>query len=122
MLFNNTPTSALPDTSEEEAIGAYFRGAWAAFAKDPYNGLDSYGWPQYSADESTLVRLAYDNQTGPNLGIGNEYDGGCQAISAAATSTISSAIATPTVAGNVGSHWTPRMDVILGLLMLCLLL
>ena len=59
------------------------RGAWAAFARDPFNGLTSYGWPEYSAKEPSLVRLAYRNQTGPNVGIGEEYDGGCRALSAA---------------------------------------
>lgn len=66
------------------------RGAWAAFARDPYNGLGSYGWPQYSANDSTLVRLAYNNQTGPNLAVGDEYDGGCQAFSPVAGSTTAS--------------------------------
>ncbi|KAH8906928.1 alpha/beta-hydrolase [Coniochaeta sp. PMI_546] len=146
VLFNNTPTFALPDTPEEEAIGAYLRGAWAAFAKDPYHGLTSYGWPQYSADESSLVRLAYGNKTGPNLAKGNVYDAGCQAVAGPASSTTvfptSSSLVplstttlletstTPTitttpsdVAGNAGGRSTPRFDVILGTLviMLCLL-
>jgi hypothetical protein len=57
------------------------RKAWAAFAKDPYNGLMALGWPQYSAHDRSLIRLAYDNQTGPNLGIGNEFDSSCQLVS-----------------------------------------
>jgi hypothetical protein len=133
VLFNNTPTALLPDTPEEEAIGAYLRGAWVVFAKDPLNGLVSYGWPRYSTSESTLVRLAYNNQTGPNLAIGNEYDTKCLGVpvvvspnttSATPTpSTTSSATASPTVAGNVGDRSTPRMNAVLGLvvLLVCLL-
>lgn len=71
------------------------RGAWAAFAKDPYNGSSSYGWPKYSAQQSTLIRLAYRNQTGPNSGVGEEFDGKCRAFSAAdGSATASSTSAT----------------------------
>lgn len=118
----------MADTPEEEAIGAYFRGAWAAFAKDPYNGLTSYGWPQYSANESTLVRLAYDNQTGPNLAVGDEYDSGCQAVASATTTSSTSTATTTTttsraVPGNVGGRSSPRIDAISVFLalILCLL-
>lgn len=34
-------------------------------------------WPQYSPNASTLIRLGFDNRTGTNLGLGNEYDTGC---------------------------------------------
>ena len=81
-MFNNTPTEVLPDTTEEAAIGSYLRGAWAAFAKDPMNGLDSYGggWPRYSTNGTSLIRLAYNNQTGTNAAIGSEYDSTCGPI------------------------------------------
>jgi hypothetical protein len=80
VLFNTTPTSSIPDTPDEEAIGVYLRGAYAAFARDPINGLNTYGWPQYSTTDSTLIRLAYKNRTGPNLAIGNMYDIDCVGI------------------------------------------
>lgn len=58
------------------------RGAWATFAKDPVNGLSTYGggWPRYSTKKSTLIRLAYDDKVGVNAGIGNEYDDQCTGI------------------------------------------
>jgi hypothetical protein len=43
------------------------RAAWAAFAKDPVNGLTNYGSPTYNTSEDSLIRLAYDNITGPNI-------------------------------------------------------
>ena len=66
-------------------IGQYMRGAWAAFAKDPVNGLSDYGggWPRYSTGGQTLIRLAFNNMTGTNLAAGNQYDSGCPAAAAA---------------------------------------
>ncbi|KAB5585574.1 carboxylesterase [Coniochaeta sp. 2T2.1] len=80
VLFNATPSDLLPDTPEEAAIGSYLRRAWATFAKDPYNGLTELGWPEYTTTKKSLVRLGYDNQTGPNLAVGNKYDSACQSI------------------------------------------
>ncbi|KAL2069387.1 hypothetical protein VTL71DRAFT_14066 [Oculimacula yallundae] len=82
VLFNNTPSGGgIPASTEEEIkIGAFFRGAWAAFAKDPKQGLSTYegGWPMYNPGGETLVRLAYQNMTGTNLAMGTMYDGACK--------------------------------------------
>ncbi|KIM99541.1 hypothetical protein OIDMADRAFT_91883, partial [Oidiodendron maius Zn] len=71
VLFNNVPFGAgvPPSTDAEVQIGDYIRGAWAAFAKDPVNGLTSYqdGWPMYDPSGETLIRLGFNNQTGTNL-------------------------------------------------------
>lgn len=72
-----------PETTEQVAIGKYMRGAWAAFAKDPENGLTNYGWPRYEAGKDTLIRLAYNNQTGTNLANPSLYDAECPVVSAA---------------------------------------
>jgi carboxylesterase type B len=82
LLFNTTLASsgAVPDTPAQVEIGRYFRGAWAAFAKDPVSGLTRYGWPQYSPNALSLARIGYNNQTGPNLAIGNLYDADCPGL------------------------------------------
>jgi carboxylesterase type B len=84
LLFDIVPSGVeIPgNTPEEIEIGNYFRGAWATFAKDPVNGLTNYGggWPSYDVGKQTLVRLAYQNQTGTNLALGNTYDTSCPAI------------------------------------------
>lgn len=77
LLFGNVDQDEIANTVEENAIGRYMRGAWAAFAKDPVHGLLGYGWPRYVANESTLVRIGYENRTGPNLAVGSFYDRGC---------------------------------------------
>lgn len=72
----------IPNTPEENALGAYMRGAFATFAKNPSEGLLSYGesgqgWPKYDPEGNTLVRLGYKNRTGPNLTKGEKYDRMC---------------------------------------------
>jgi cholinesterase len=84
VLFDNLPTgSGIPATTSEEAsIGRYLRGAWAAFAKDPVNGLSYYkcGWPLYNPARETLIRLAYENVTGANLANPSLYDASCKTV------------------------------------------
>jgi cholinesterase len=82
VVFGNYPnaTGGVPaSTAAELSIGDYMRGAWAAFAKDPVNGLNSYqgGWPMYNPLGNTLIRLAYNNVTGTNLAMPILYDGAC---------------------------------------------
>lgn len=79
-----------PETTEQIAIGKYMRGAWAAFAKDPENGLTNYGWPKYEPEKDTLIRLAYNNQTGINVANPSLYDADCPVTAAASTSSNSS--------------------------------
>ena len=99
VLFANLPSGlGIPNNTDAElSIGDYIRGAWAAFAKDPVNGLSSYqgGWPQYSPSGNTLVRLAYNNVTSMNLAMPGLYDGPCN-IASSATSTSSTSCATST--------------------------
>ncbi|KAM0193480.1 hypothetical protein ACHAPI_007549 [Fusarium lateritium] len=78
-LFDTVPQSPIPSTPEQIKVGDYIRGAWAAFAKDPKEGLLSYeeGWPKYLSIRETLVRLAFDNQSGRDLVQGNIYDMAC---------------------------------------------
>ncbi|AEO64661.1 uncharacterized protein THITE_2037188 [Thermothielavioides terrestris NRRL 8126] len=77
VLFGNTNQTLVADTQAEPAIGKYMRSAWAAFAKDPANGLSKLGWPRYQAEGETLVRIGFENRTGTNLAKGNLYDTGC---------------------------------------------
>jgi carboxylesterase type B len=81
-LFGTIPQVVVANTAAETSIAKYLRGAWATFAKDPVKGLLTYGtgWPHYSTNGSTLIRLAYNNVTGTNLAIGNMYDDGCPYI------------------------------------------
>ena len=80
MLFGTTYLTG-DNTAEESEIETYMQGAWAAFAKDPVNGLMTYegGWPLYNPAEKSLVRLAFDNLVGTNLEFPEVYDEGCAA-------------------------------------------
>lgn len=49
MLFGTAyRVSGQMNTAEEDAAGKYMMGAWAAFARDPVQGLTKYGWPSYN--------------------------------------------------------------------------
>ncbi|TVY71469.1 Cholinesterase, partial [Lachnellula suecica] len=74
LIFDVMPPASTP---EELLIATYMRGAWAAFAKDPVNGLTNYGWPSYDSSADTLIRLAYNNITGPNVANPYLYDANC---------------------------------------------
>ncbi|PBP27860.1 carboxylesterase [Diplocarpon rosae] len=102
MLFNTAPNS-IPATAAQVSIGNYMRGAWAAFAKDPSNGLTNYGWPRYDTSQDSLVRLAYDNVTGPNLINPYRYDADCVLVN---VSSIDSSVATPELP-DLGAGVTP---------------
>ena len=59
------------------------RTAWAAFAKDPYNGLkQKFGWPEYNVDKATLVRLGFNNEPGTHLVIPGALDGAYSVLTA----------------------------------------
>ena len=123
ILFDTSPSGAgiPPNTPAEVAIGSYLRGAWAAFAKDPVNGLKSYGggngtgWPTYDPVGNSLIRLGFANQTGPNLALGDAYDAMCDtplfggtfvvpsaALSAANATAMSTGAASSTGTGAAG--------------------
>jgi cholinesterase len=111
VLFNNNPSgSGIPaNTPQEVAIGSYLRGAWATFAKDPVNGLKTYsggngtGWPTYVPAGNTLVRLAYQNLTGPNLAPSEMYDSLCNATFIVPPSTLVNGSTNATTIGSSGS-------------------
>lgn len=86
-LLFNTLIPTPPLTAKEVVIGNYFRGAWAAFAKDPQEGLVEYGWPIYDPSQDTFVRTAYDNITVPNLINPRRYDADCGLVNVTSTDT-----------------------------------
>ncbi|KAF2396044.1 alpha/beta-hydrolase [Trichodelitschia bisporula] len=89
------------DSGEEAGLSLVMRRAWAAFAKDPENGLGGLGWPVYDpASEyapyclvwwavmgcglmkaaASLVRLGYRNMSEPSFAPNADYDGRCAMI------------------------------------------
>ncbi|KAF7592161.1 hypothetical protein BBP40_000648 [Aspergillus hancockii] len=53
----NKTTSQIPSSPSEVAASKYIQGAWVAFAKDPWDGLHEYGWPQFTAENQSLINL-----------------------------------------------------------------
>ena len=60
LLFGSEKNGALtwqdPGPIVLEA-GRCYRGAVAAFVRDPADGLTKYGWPKYAAQALTLMNL-----------------------------------------------------------------
>ncbi|KAE8143623.1 Alpha/Beta hydrolase protein [Aspergillus pseudotamarii] len=75
--YNNTPIQ--PSSSPAEvAASKYIQGAWVAFAKDPWNGLNNYGWPQFTSQNQSLVNLALDNRATATIGSAGKWDSYCR--------------------------------------------
>ncbi|KAJ5085969.1 hypothetical protein N7532_010740 [Penicillium argentinense] len=85
--YNTTAPGFSPPSESLVQTSRYMQGAWVAFAKDPLNGLNEYGWPQFTLKgESTSqqvpqqlelqyskLALAGDIQNNVvNLGLGNQ--------------------------------------------------
>ncbi|KAI0012259.1 carboxylesterase [Xylariaceae sp. FL0662B] len=77
VLFGNAELTGPADTPAEKEVEKFFRGAHAAFAKDPVRGLvTAYGWPGYRADEESLMVIAEGNTTS-RVVLGKKYDTWC---------------------------------------------
>ncbi|KEQ80927.1 carboxylesterase [Aureobasidium pullulans EXF-150] len=81
MIFGTAEdVSGVPNSPAENEVSRYMMRAWAAFARDPSQGLSEIGWPEYSSDKPTLARLAYNNQTAPSFVDPSMYDAECLAM------------------------------------------
>lgn len=79
VLFGTSQEASLTDSTwQERALGDYIRGAWAAFAAYPEEGLETlYGWPKYDVLNQTLVLLGQDNTTVASYGYPAAVDTNC---------------------------------------------
>ncbi|KAI5920032.1 carboxylesterase [Camillea tinctor] len=80
VLFGNAALDAPEDTESEGRVAGFFRGAVAAFARDPVAGLggegDGYGWPRYDPRTESLMVIGEGNTTG-RVVLGGMYDTLC---------------------------------------------
>lgn len=91
--------TGIPDDSAQTVMGPFIRNSWAAFAKDPENGLANLGWPKYDPNSEflniwmftvsqganrcaakSLVALAVEGETKPSLTSSDDIDTLCSAI------------------------------------------
>ena len=69
-----------PSTDIEIQTSQYMQGAWVAFAKDPFNGLSNYGWPEYDpVNGEGLVKLGSEGNVGAVLDNGQRFKEACEA-------------------------------------------
>ncbi|KAF1991746.1 alpha/beta-hydrolase [Aulographum hederae CBS 113979] len=71
-----------PNTEEEDRVGAYLQGVWAAFAKDPERGLEGgrYGFPRYGGDGASLLEFARNDSDKAAFSRAADYDAPCVPI------------------------------------------
>jgi cholinesterase len=81
IVFNTTPSVGVNTKLEIQVID-YVQSAWAAFAKDPVNGLAGagLGWKTYDPAAATLLRLGWQNDSAVNYTIPQVYDKECAAM------------------------------------------
>lgn len=49
MVFETSERiSGLPDNQTEKEVARLMASAWAAFASNPQDGLEKFGWPKYN--------------------------------------------------------------------------
>ncbi|KAK2608316.1 hypothetical protein N8I77_006934 [Diaporthe amygdali] len=87
-LFGTSESLGELDTPAEAAMGKYMRAAWAAFAKDPYNGLadEKFGWPVLptnDVDEAQTVVLGQGNATEASFELSSARDALCPTVMSA---------------------------------------
>lgn len=70
-----------PSTDLEKATSAYYQGAWVTFAKDPVNGLNNYGWPEYDAmSGDNLIQLGLNGSVQAVIGSNKLYEDHCNSV------------------------------------------
>ena len=74
-LFGSSEAVSKQDSTwQERAMGTYMRGAWAAFAHDPTNGLNIYGWEQYSNTTDSVIQLGFDDTNSTTFSVLPSYN------------------------------------------------
>ncbi|KAK5118771.1 hypothetical protein LTR85_007977 [Meristemomyces frigidus] len=78
MVFGNpSGVSGIANSAPENEMIALMQGAWAAFARDPVNGLTAYGWPEYDPSTESLILLALNDTPTAEFVIPSVYNAAC---------------------------------------------
>ena len=80
VIGGSQDVSRLPKSHEEMKMEMVFMKAWAAFARNPREGLARFGWPRYDPDTVSLIRLGYDNRGEATFVKPDVYDRVCRNI------------------------------------------
>lgn len=74
MFSSSEEVSKQDSTWQERSMGTYMRGAWSAFAHDPMNGLNIYGWEQYSNMTDSVIQLGFDDTNSTTFSVLPSYN------------------------------------------------
>lgn len=75
--IDGKPVARIESTPDQIRASRMMQSAFAAFVKDPSDGLKIVGWPAYSSLSQSLVELSLDNKPDINLAYPVKYDVGC---------------------------------------------
>jgi len=102
--------SNVKDTPAEVQLARKMRDAWAAFAKDPTNGLTKLGWPLYDPKKNTLIVLGGDNDGSIRFVNPAQNDATCALLALAKKAGAASPKAVPKPAATKGKmSKTPKV-------------
>ncbi|KAF2220704.1 Alpha/Beta hydrolase protein [Elsinoe ampelina] len=82
LLFGTTREVAGEENgAEQDRLGRYIMGAWAAFGRDPGRGLEGYGWPMWTGGQGEeLVLLGEGNGDRAEFVGAGRFDGECPPV------------------------------------------
>lgn len=80
--------SGLPSSDAQKATSRLFQQAVAAFAENPRNGLNKFGWPQFDPFAESWAEIAQDNEAKITFAVPRYYDATCSNITMGALAVL----------------------------------
>jgi hypothetical protein len=80
ILGGSVDASGLPTLQAQRETTKLFQGAAAAFAENPKNGLNRYGWPQFDPKSKSWIEIAVDNKPKATFANPEKYDSKCSTV------------------------------------------
>ncbi|KAH7397157.1 Alpha/Beta hydrolase protein [Pyrenochaeta sp. MPI-SDFR-AT-0127] len=77
---NSEVVSGITPEAEQVKLTKKMQDAWAAFARDPVNGLDVFGWPKYEVDKETQIKLGTNTTSSVEFVSPAMYDEVCPGL------------------------------------------
>ncbi|KAH8728583.1 carboxylesterase-like protein [Phaeosphaeriaceae sp. PMI808] len=80
VIGNSEGVSGIAPGAEAVELTKTMQSAWAAFVKDPANGMHTFGWPKYMAAEDTVVQIGSHSTSNVEFVSPKLYDAVCPGL------------------------------------------